>query len=114
MTLRMITLAPVAALAAGAANAQTQAPAGQAPPSDAASPVPPSGALAQASPAPSDTQAPPAVLPASSSTLGDPAALKAGDTGVVSNGPVPDTPDNRAKYGKPDSSTGKRTQPTGN
>ena len=33
---------------------------------------------------------------------------------VVSNGPVPDTPENRAKYGKPMSHAGKRTPPAGN
>ena len=39
---------------------------------------------------------------------------KAGDPNVVSNGPVPDTPENRAKYGKPDSHAGKVTKPAGN
>ena len=58
--------------------------------------------------------APQPALPGSSSALGDPAALKAGDAGVVSNGPVPDTPENRAKYGSPDSHGGKRTKPAGN
>ena len=52
--------------------------------------------------------------PASSSTLGDPTSMKAGDPNVVSNGPVPDTPENRAKYGKPMSNAGKRSTPAGN
>lgn len=52
--------------------------------------------------------------PASSSTLGDPAMMKAGDASVVSNGPVPDTPANRAKYGKPMSNAGKKSTPAGN
>jgi hypothetical protein len=52
--------------------------------------------------------------PASSSTLGDPTTMKAGDPNVVSNGPVPDTPENRAKYGKPMSNAGKRSAPAGN
>jgi hypothetical protein len=33
---------------------------------------------------------------------------------LVTNGPVPDTPENRAKYGSPMSNAGKRTQPAGN
>ncbi|WP_269716428.1 hypothetical protein [Caulobacter sp. NIBR2454] len=42
------------------------------------------------------------------------ATLKAGDANVVSNGPVADTPENRAKYGAPMSRAGKRTDPAGN
>ena len=41
-------------------------------------------------------------------------ALQNGDNKLVSNGPVPDTPANRAKYGKPMSNAGKRTAPAGN
>lgn len=52
--------------------------------------------------------------PASSSTLGDPTTMKAGDPNVVSNGPVPDTRANRAKYGRPLSNAGKRSTPAGN
>ncbi len=33
---------------------------------------------------------------------------------VISNGPVPDTPENRAKYGQPLSHAGKKTAPAGN
>ena len=33
---------------------------------------------------------------------------------LVTNGPVPDTPENRAKYGAPMSNAGKRTAPAGN
>lgn len=33
---------------------------------------------------------------------------------TVTNGPVPDTPENRAKYGMPDSRAGKMTAPRGN
>ena len=42
------------------------------------------------------------------------ASLKAGDTNVVSNPPVADTRENRAKYGGPQSNAGKRTSPKGN
>jgi hypothetical protein len=33
---------------------------------------------------------------------------------VISNGPVPDTPQNRAKYGQPLSNAGRLTKPAGN
>lgn len=33
---------------------------------------------------------------------------------VLTNGPIPDTPANRAKYGGPMSQTGKKTAPAGN
>lgn len=35
-------------------------------------------------------------------------------TRLVTNGPVPDTPENRARFGGPDSNGGKRTAPVGN
>ncbi len=35
-------------------------------------------------------------------------------TTLVTNGPVPDTPENRARYGGPDSNGGDRTVPAGN
>jgi hypothetical protein len=39
--------------------------------------------------------------------------LKAGDPNVVSNGPVPDTPQNRKLYGPPMSNAGRHTAATG-
>lgn len=54
------------------------------------------------------------VAPMSSQSPDAQAALKPGDANVVSNGPVADTPENRAKYGKPMSNAGKRTTPKGN
>ena len=42
------------------------------------------------------------------------ATLKAGDANVVTNGPIPDTAENRARYGAPMSNGGKRTTPAGN
>lgn len=57
----------------------------------------------------------PAVIPLSSPTPAEQAwTLKAGDPTVVTNGPVPDTAENRARYGQPLSATGKRTTPAGN
>jgi hypothetical protein len=41
-------------------------------------------------------------------------ALRDGDNRLVTNGPVPDTPANRARYGKPLSHAGKKTPPSGN
>jgi hypothetical protein len=41
-------------------------------------------------------------------------AIRQGDNTLVTNGPVPDTAANRAKYGGPMSMTGKRTKPAGN
>jgi hypothetical protein len=41
-------------------------------------------------------------------------ALQQGDNTLVTNGPVPDTPANRAKYGRPMSNAGKKTAPVGN
>ena len=35
-------------------------------------------------------------------------------TRLVTNGPVPDTPENRARFGGPDSNGGRRTAPAGN
>jgi hypothetical protein len=50
---------------------------------------------------------------ASSDTLGDPSKLKAGDPNVVSNAPVPDTHDNRVKFGRPMSTAGRKSAATG-
>ncbi len=78
-----------------------------------AQPVNPSGDTAVNPPSAPADAAPPAGGYASSDTLGDTSKLKAGDVGVVSNGPVPDTKENRAKYGRPMSHAGRHTAPTG-
>jgi uncharacterized surface protein with fasciclin (FAS1) repeats len=54
------------------------------------------------------------VVPMSSQPPEAQATLKAGDANVVTNGPVADTPENRAKYGAPMSNAGKRTAAKGN
>ncbi len=41
-------------------------------------------------------------------------ALAAGDNTLVTNGPVPDTPQNRARLGAPLSHAGRATAPAGN
>jgi hypothetical protein len=77
---------------------------------DAASPV---AAVAQDPSAPMGSNANP--IPQNSPTPpSQAAALTPGDASVVSNGPVPDTKANRAKYGKPLSAAGRATQPAGN
>jgi hypothetical protein len=40
--------------------------------------------------------------------------LKAGDPNVISNPPIPDTPANRAQFGKPMSNAGRHTAAAGN
>jgi hypothetical protein len=84
-------------------------------------------ALAQAQ-APYQTSAPPPAapsaamagvntsgpVPADQLPPGQASALAAGDNQMVTNGPVPDTPANRAKYGKPMSNAGRKTKPAGN
>ena len=54
------------------------------------------------------------VIPMSSQSPEAQALLKAGDPNVVSNPPVADTPENRAKYGRPMSNAGKNTAAKGN
>ncbi len=128
MLIRLIAATASIALLAGAASAQSSAPAAgdvssqplpadtSAAPDNASAP-----AVNAATPgynsrvgASADNGAAAPTVPASSSALGDPTNLKAGDPGVVSNGPVADTPENRAKYGRPDSHAGTRTAPAGN
>lgn len=41
-------------------------------------------------------------------------ALASGDNKLITNGPVPDTAANRAKYGGPNSRAGRHTKPAGN
>jgi UrcA family protein len=76
----------------------------------AAAPVyavaPPAGYVAPAGPNPMDeaAAAPSYSAPASATVT----------TQTVTNGPVPDTPQNRAAYGGPQSNGGRRTAPVGN
>ena len=104
------------AAAAGSALAQSapdsSAPPAQyqgAPPAQAAlPPAPPPSALA------SGANASTGPIPADQLPQGQAAALAAGDNHMVTNGPVPDTPANRAKYGGPKSHGGRTTPPVGN
>nr|WP_295109254.1 fasciclin domain-containing protein [uncultured Caulobacter sp.] len=104
---------------APAAPADQAAPAMPADPAQAA-PTQASDMAADPAASPSATSAPASgvntsgVVPVSSQSPDAQASLKAGDPNVVSNPPVADTPENRAKYGKPMSNAGKRTAPKGN
>ena len=97
------SLAGAAALAAGSAFAQNATGGDTA--------VNPPAASAEAA---AQVNLNPAGGFASSDTLGDASKMKAGDANVVSNGPVPDTRENRAKYGRPMSQAGRHTQAAGN
>jgi len=92
--------------------------------------APPSATPAQQAPAATDVASPVAAttrdpsapmgsaanpIPENSPTPAAQAGtLVAGDPTVTSNGPVPDTKANRARYGKPLSATGRASQPAGN
>lgn len=116
---RFLGALTVAATIAGPALAQpadTMAP----PPADPSARSMPDPSM----PDPSMPSAPPAeqsgvntsgVVLLSSPTPPDQVShLKAGDPTVISNQPVADTPENRAKYGPPMSNAGRRTAPQGN
>jgi len=96
--LTTISIVAVVATMAGAAAAQAVA---QADPSQAAPDATAAAPAAAATTAvPDQVQTP------------TPAATTVAAT--VTNGPIPDTPANRAKYGAPMSHAGKKTQPAGN
>lgn len=102
--IRLLTAATLSTLLAGPAFAQ------------APTPPPPEGMPAMLTPMPpmADPMAPAVVLQNSPTPPGQAWMMKAGDPSVVTNGPVPDTAENRAKYGQPLSGGGKRTKPAGN
>jgi hypothetical protein len=117
----LLAAAAIAAMTAGAAAAQSMAA--------------PSGSDTTSAPMNSstmDNSAAPAMAAPSADQNGTPAAatmsgpvessptpaaqaytLKAGDPNVISNPPVPDTPANRAAFGKPMSNAGRHTAASG-
>ena len=99
----LLTAAAVSALSLGAAHAQSAA---------MSDPATVSGAMTQTPPAASTTVRTDGGTTTISTTTT--AATSNGQnasvtTSLVTNGPVPDTPENRAKYGQPESNAGKRT-----
>jgi len=122
---RLFAVAAATALMSGAALAQTTtttttAPVDQAPVNPGAPPAmmsdpsmmsPNPATTPSASTLGTDTAG---VVPMSSQSPEVQATLKARDPNVVSNAPIADTPENRAKYGKPMSNAGKRSAAKGN
>jgi len=89
----LLIAAGAVALMTGAAFAQT--------PADTTEPMP----------APSATDS---TMSTPSTTATAPSGMATASVQTVTNGPIPDTPENRAKYGAPMSRAGKRTAPVGN
>jgi hypothetical protein len=76
-------------------------------------PQTPAPELPAAAPAPAATP-PAAAMPATQAGTPVAATTDASGVQVVASAPVPDTPANRAKYGKPMSHAGRHTAPAGN
>jgi hypothetical protein len=74
---------------------------------------PPAPATPPATPQTDLAPPPAAAFPATQAATPASATTDASGAQVVSNGPIPDTPANRAKYGKPMSHAGRHTQPAG-
>jgi len=55
-----------------------------------------------------------AAAPSDDQSSSTPMMIRQGDNVLVTNGPIPDTKANRARFGKPESNAGKRTAPAGN
>ena len=96
------------ALLAGSVLAQSAAPSSAPDPMTVAQSAPPA---ADPTAAATPDQSMPAAAPAMAPQGGDQGMMQ---TKVVSNGPVPDTPANRALYGGPRSHAGRKTSPAGN
>lgn len=116
---RLLTAAAVSALLAGPAFAAPEPAPAPPPPADTEQTMPMNAPSADQAAAPASAYAvdpsAPAVILQDSPTPPDQAwKLKAGDPSVVTNGPVPDTAENRAKYGQPMSNGGRRTRAVGN
>lgn len=104
-------------VATGNAATNASRPSGQAGTSDSTAPAAtaptqgPSGAQAPGVNSPSSDAA--TVAPAAGAPAQRAPSASAG-TDLITNGPVPDTPQNRAKYGQPLSHAGRATKAAGN
>jgi hypothetical protein len=104
-------------VATGNAATNLSRPSGQAGTGDSTAPSAtapvqgPNGASAPGVTSPSSDAA--TVAPAAGAPTERAPSANAG-TDLISNGPVPDTPANRAKYGQPLSNAGRLTKPAGN
>ncbi len=105
---------PILLVAMAASSAALAQPA----PDQSAPPPPTSAMQTPPPPAPSadiaGANASTGPIPADQLPPGQASALAAGDNQIVTNGPVPDTAANRAKYGGPNSHAGRHTKPAGN
>lgn len=107
--IRYALFAAAASLIGGVACAQGAADQAAAPPADTSS-APPTAGMSSAMPPATDKSA---VAPTGAGT--ETSAIVNGQTvQVIASQPVPDTPENRAKYGQPLSHAGKRSKPIGN
>lgn len=112
----ILTAAAASALMSGVAFAQAtdQAPGAPVNPPTSAAPAPSTAPPAN----PGATTAPPAAdtgsATSTSATTTDSATGASVTSTTTTNGPVPDTAENRAKYGGPMSHAGKRSAPKGN
>lgn len=113
MSLKTLSaLALFATLAAAPALAQTADPA--APPSDPAMQMPADQTMPADMTSTMPSQAPVTILQSSPTPPDQAYKLTAGAPNTVSNAPIPDTAENRAKYGGPTSNGGRKTPPRGN
>ena len=104
----LLTAAAVSVLSIGAAYAQSAAMSEPATVSGAVTDTPPAATTTVTTDGATTTTATTAVAATSS---GQNASVT---TSLVTNGPVPDTAENRAKYGQPNSNAGKHTAAKGN
>jgi len=108
MNRKYLMMAAVAAALAGPMAAHAQQ-------TDQQQPIPAPQPVAPAPTNPDLTAAPaPIVTPATDAATPASATTDASGVVVVAMAPVPDTPANRAKYGKPMSRAGRHTAPAGN
>jgi hypothetical protein len=112
MSLKTLSaLALFATLVAAPALAQTD-PATA--PSDTATQMPAEQSMPADTTSTMPSQAPVTILQSSPTPSDQAFKLVAGAPNTVSNAPIPDTAENRAKYGGPMSNGGKKTPPRGN
>ncbi len=103
-----MTAVAASALMSGAALAQAADPTG------VPAPAIPVISADQTTTVTTTAPAPTGQATTTSVTASDPATGTTVTSSMVSNGPVPDTAENRAKYGGPVSHAGKHTAPKGN
>lgn len=108
----LTALAAFATLAAAPALAQSTDPA--MPPADPATQMPAEQPMPGDATSTMPAQTPVTILQSSPTPADQAYKLVAGSPNTVSNQPIPDTAENRAKYGGPMSNGGRKTPPRGN